>query len=65
MLFRSCLHQSTLINLVVSGEGVAKISTANNTIIDASDDDNNDDISHSERHGNIVVKYELSGTSDG
>lgn len=41
------------------------LSTANKTIIDVSDDDNNDDISHSERHGNIAVKCVLSGTSDG
>ena len=42
-----------------------KISTANKSIIDISDDDNNDDISHSERHGNIAVKCELLGTSNG
>ena len=42
-----------------------KISTTNKTIIDVSDDDNNDDISYSERHGNIAVKCELSSTSDG
>lgn len=60
-----CLHQSALINLVVSGGRAANLSTANKTIIDVSDDDNNDDISHSERHGNIAVKCVLSGTSDG
>ena len=42
-----------------------KISTANKAIIDILNDDNNDDISHSKRHGNIVVKCELSSTSDG
>lgn len=39
-----------------------KASPATKTIIDVSDDD---DISLSERHGNIAVKCELSGTSDG
>ena len=59
-----CLHQSTLINIIVSSKGVAKISTSNKTIIDVSDDDNNDDISRSERHWNIDVKCELSSMSD-
>ena len=37
---------------------------ATKTIIDIFYDDNNDDISLFERHGNIAVKCELSCTSD-
>ena len=60
-----CFHQSALINLVVQAEELQKISIANKTIIDVFDDDNNDDISRFERHGNIAGKCELSSTSNG
>ena len=36
-------------------------SCATQTIIDVFDDDNDDDLSCCERHGNVAVKCELSG----